>query len=279
MVFRWLRQRRRERILADPFPEGWREILARNLGCFADLDADEQAQLCQLVQVFVAEKHWEGLGGLTMTEEIQVTVAGQACLLILGLDHDLYRRVESILVYPSTVVAPPPPVGFGAVLTAPPPGPLPVLGQAFSRGPVILAWDAVRRGGADARDGHNVVFHEFAHKLDQLSGAADGVPPLADDETYARWVEVFERHWHELHAEAAKGRRTFLDAYAGESPAEFFAVATEQFFEQGVAMQRKHPELYAVLQGFYRQDPAQRQRRREQERRDQARSGSRSTKR
>src|SRR5690606_9178943 len=153
-------------------------------------------------------------GGLEMTDEIRVTVAGQACLLILGLDHDLYRRVESILVYPSTVVAPPPPVGFGVVHTAPPPGSMPVLGQAFSRGPLILAWDAVRRGGLDARDGHNVVFHEFAHKLDQLSGAADGVPPLADAETYARWVEVFERTWDELHADQARGRRTFLDAYA-----------------------------------------------------------------
>lgn len=262
MFFDWLRRRRRERILAEPFPEGWREILARNLGCFADLDDDEQAHLCQLVQVFVAEKHWEGLGGLEMTDEIKVTVAGQACVLILDLHHDLYRQVESILVYPSTVVAPPPPASFGAVLTAPPRAAMPILGQAFTRGPLILAWDAVRRGGADARDGHNVVFHEFAHKLDMLSGAADGVPPLADHETYARWVEVFQRHWDELHAQQERGRKTFLDAYAGESPAEFFAVATEQFFEQGATMKRKHPELYEVLKEFYRQDPASRQRRR-----------------
>lgn len=262
MIFGWLRQRRRERILEEPFPAAWREILARNLGCFGELDEAEQQHLGQLVQVFVAEKAWEGLGGLELTDEIRVTIAGQACVLILGLDHDLYRGVESILVYPSTVVAPAPPPSFGAVLTAPPRGPLPVLGQAFTRGPLILAWDAVRRGGANPRDGHNVVFHEFAHKLDMLGGSADGVPPLADDETYARWVEVFERHWDELHAQQARGRKTFLDAYAGESPAEFFAVATEQFFEQGVAMERKHPELYAVLQGFYRQDPAARQRRR-----------------
>lgn len=262
MLFDWLRRRRRKRILEEPFPAGWREVLARNLGCFGELDEAEQQHLGQLVQVFVAEKAWEGLGGLEMTDEVRVTIAGQACVLILGLDHDLYRGVESILVYPSTVVAPAPPSSFGAVLTAPPRGPMPVLGQAFSRGPLILAWDAVRRGGANPRDGHNVVFHEFAHKLDMLSGGADGVPPLADDETYARWVEVFERAWNELHAQQARGRKTFLDAYAGESPAEFFAVATEQFFEQGVAMERKHPELYEVLQGFYRQDPAARQRRR-----------------
>jgi Mlc titration factor MtfA (ptsG expression regulator) len=263
MFFDWLRRRRRERILAEPFPEGWREILEAKVACFRDLDEDEQAHLCQLVQVFVAEKHWEALGGLELTDEIRVTVAGQACLLILNLDHDLYRQVDSILVYPSTVVAPAPPTGFGAVLTAPPRGPMPLLGQAFSRGPLILAWDAVRRGGANAYDGHNVVFHEFAHKLDMLSGAADGVPPLADSETYERWVEVFQRGWDELHAQQDRGRKTFLDAYAGESPAEFFAVATEQFFEQGLAMERKHPELYEVLRGFYRQDAAKRQRRRE----------------
>ncbi|MCA9709811.1 MAG: zinc-dependent peptidase [Myxococcales bacterium] len=258
MVLHWLRRRRRERILAEPFPADWPALLHAHMGCYRDLLDDERDLLHRLVQVFVAEKHWEGLGGLAMTDEIRVTIAGLACLLILGLDHDLYRGVESILVYPSTVVAPPPPPRFGAVLTAPPAAPLPVLGQAFSRGPVILAWDAVRRGGENPRDGHNVVFHEFAHKLDMLSGAADGVPPLADDDTYARWIEVFERAWAQLHARQAKGQRTFLDAYAGKSPAEFFAVATEQFFEQGAAMERKHPDLYEVLQGFYRQDPARR---------------------
>jgi len=259
MIFDWLRRRRRDRILAEPMPESWPGLLAHNMGSYAELSDDEQGLLHQLVQVFVTEKHWEGLGGLSMSEEVQVTVAGQACLLILGLDHDLYRRVESILVYPSAVMAPPPPTHFGAVACAPPERAMPVLGQAFARGPVILAWDAVRRGGADPHDGHNVVFHEFAHKLDMLHGGPDGVPPLADAATYARWVEVFERSWTELHDQQARGRRTFLDAYAGKSPAEFFAVATEQFFEQGRTMERKHPDLYEVLRGFYRQDPARRE--------------------
>jgi len=251
MIFGWLRRRRRERILEEPFPAAWRGVLERNLGCFRELDDDEQVHLCQLVQVFIAEKHWEALGGLELDDEIRVTIAGQACVLILGLDHDLYRQVESILVYPSTVVAPPPPTGFGAVLTAPTRGPMPVLGQAFARGPLILAWDAVRRGGRNPHDGHNVVFHEFAHKLDMLSGAADGVPPLADDETYARWVEVFQRHWDQLHEQQARGKKTFLDAYAGESPAEFFAVATEAYFQSGRALKRNHRELYELLRDFY----------------------------
>jgi len=235
--------------------------MTRRVGCWGDLAGDERDHLCQLVQVFVAEKRWEGLGGLTMDDEIRVTIAAHACLLILYLHHDLYRQVESILVYPSTIVVPTRPSSILGVATEPVRGPMPILGQAFERGPLIFAWDAVRRGGANPHDGHNVVFHEFAHKLDMLSGGADGVPPLADAETYARWVEVFERNWDQLHALQTAGRKTFLDAYAGKSPAEFFAVATEQFFEQGLTMERKHPNLYEVLVGFYRQDPAARQRR------------------
>ena len=258
MFLDWLRRRRRERILAEPFPEAWDELLPRHMGCWRELSDEERGHLRQLVQVFVAEKHWEGLGGLEMSDEIKVTVAAQACLLILYLHHDLYRQVESILVYPSTMVAPQRPTSIFGVATSPPKGPMPILGQAFSRGPVILAWDAVRRGGENPRDGHNVVFHEFAHKLDMLSGNADGVPPLADRETYARWVEVFERAWAELHAAQDAGRRTFLDAYAGESPAEFFAVATEAFFDAPMTLRGEHRQLYEVLSDYFGQDPAQR---------------------
>lgn len=256
VFFDWLRRRRRDKILAEPFDESWVGHLERNVAAWATLTADEQAHLRQLVQVFVAEKHWEGLDGLTMDDEVKVTIAGQACLLVLELPHDLYRRVESILVYPHTVRTPPRGhSAFGLATDVADHG-VPIAGQAFKRGPVILVWDAVRRGGADPRDGHNVVFHEFAHKLDMLSGDADGVPPLQDNATYRHWIEVFQREWDQMHERQDQGRKTFLDAYAGTNPAEFFAVATEQFFEQGAAMQRKHPDLYDVLQGFYQQDPA-----------------------
>lgn len=260
VFFDWLRRRRRDKILAEPFDEGWIDHFERHVGAWATLEDDERAHLRQLVQVFVAEKHWEGVGGLDMSAEVQATIAAQACLLVLELPHDLYRRVESIVVYPSTVEAPASARSFFDASASVAEQGMPILGQAFKRGPVILAWDAVRRGGENPRDGHNVVFHEFAHKLDMLSGDADGVPPLSDRDTYRRWVDVFQRHWDNLHAAQDAGRRTFLDAYAGKSPAEFFAVATEHFFEQGHTMQRKHPELYDVLAGFYRQDPARRRR-------------------
>jgi Mlc titration factor MtfA (ptsG expression regulator) len=262
VLFSWLTDRRRKKILAAPFPDAWRRHIEKNVAHFAWLDEAEQTHLLQLVQVFAAEKHWEGVGGLELDDEIRATISAQACLLILGLDHDLYRQVESILVYPSTVLAQPQRPSFFAVTTSLPEQPMPVLGQAFRRGPVVLVWDSVRAGGVDPRDGRNVVYHEFAHKLDMLSGAADGVPPLADDETYERWVEIFTREYRALEAERERGRKkTFLDPYALTNAAEFFAVATEHFFEQAVKMQRDHAEMYDVLAAFYRQDTAARERR------------------
>lgn len=258
MLFRWLRERRRRAILEDPFPEDWRGYLRRNVAHYPALNDDEASRLEQLVQVFVAEKHWEGCGGLELDDEIRATIAAQACLLILGHDdHDLYRNIDTILVYPSAVVprrsrfANP---AAGEINR----GPMPVLGEAHLRGPVILAWDATVRGGMNPRDGHNLVYHEFAHKLDMLDGAADGTPPLTTDEEYERWAEVCREVYVDLKERADRGRKTFLDHYGSTNAAEFFAVATEHFFEQGRTMRRKLPELYEVLKGFYRQDPASR---------------------
>lgn len=261
MFFGWITERRRRRILEDPFPDEWTRIIESNMAGYAHLDDEEQTHLRQLVQVFVAEKNWEGAGGLEMDDEVRVTVAAQACLLILELEHALYRQVESIVVYPSTVVTRPRTPSIFSLATDLPEQAMPILGQAFTRGPVILVWDAVRRGGIDPRDGRNVVYHEFAHKLDMLGGAADGVPPIAERDVYARWVEVFTCEYEALKEASRRGRRTFLDPYALKSGAEFFAVATEHFFEQGPKMERDHPAMYEVLRDFYRQDPAARERR------------------
>ena len=119
-------------------------------------------------------------------------------------------------------------------------------------------WDAVERTGRHPESGHNVVYHEFAHKLDMLDGSADGTPPLHGRDDYRRWVEICAREYRALRAQAKRGQRSFLDAYGATSEAEFFAVATGQFFDAPVALRRHHPELYAVLEAFYRQDPATR---------------------
>jgi Mlc titration factor MtfA (ptsG expression regulator) len=257
-VLHWLRERRRRKLLASPFPAGWEAHLLRNVAHYAWLEERDRQHLRDLVRVFVAEKHWEGCGGLTLSDEMRVTIAAQACLLVLGLPHELYRNVESILVYPSTVVAPPRRLGSFEVPLSPVEGPLPILGQARLRGPVILVWDAVKRTGRHPESGHNVVYHEFAHKLDMLDGRADGTPPLHGRDEYRRWTRICAREFHMLRERAERGERSLLDAYGATSEAEFFAVATEQFFDQPVALRRHHPELYGVLQAFYRQDPAAR---------------------
>jgi Mlc titration factor MtfA (ptsG expression regulator) len=259
MVFAWLRSRRRKRILEQPFPSSWESIVAENVAHYAYLSAEEQARLRDLIQVFVDEKHWEGAGGQVVGDQVKVTIAAQACLLILGLDHDLYRRVESIIVYPSTVVTRSSRPSFFDRSTDVAAEPMPILGQAFQRGPVVLVWDGVLSGGIDPRDGRNVVYHEFAHKLDMLSGRADGVPPQQDRATYDTWVEVLTREYNALQERADAGKQTFLDRYALTNPAEFFSVATEHFFEQPRTMRREHREMYDVLAGFYRQDTAARE--------------------
>jgi len=256
-MFGWLADHRRKRAAA-PFPSEWTAILERNVAHWRMLSGDERAHLGRLVEAFVEEKSWEGCGGLVLTDEIEVTIAALACLLVLGLDHALYRNVQSILVYPSTVVAPGSRSGFAGGLAVERPA-VPILGQAMARGPVLLVWDAVRHDAIHPEKGHNVVYHEFAHKLDMLDGWADGVPPLAGRERHAHWVEVCTREFRELERRAESGESTLLDAYGSTSLSEFFAVATELFFDRPLSMRAHHAELYAVLQDFYRQDPAERE--------------------
>jgi len=254
----WLRNRRRRKLLEAPFPRAWEEILARNVAHAARLGPDEARRLREFIQVFVAEKSFEGCGGLEMSDEIRVTIAAQAGLLVLGLPHEHFANVRSILVYPSTVVTPDRPLGVFEIPSGPRASGIPILGEAQAQGPVILVWDAVQRGARHPEQGHDVVYHEFAHKLDMLDGAADGTPPLADREAMRRWVAVCEPAFLELRERASRGERTFLDHYGATSEAEFFAVATEFFFDRPQAMERHEPDLYGVLRDFYRQDPARR---------------------
>ena len=256
-MFHWLRDHRRAEAQKRPFPPEWEAYLRANVAHYSILDEAESAELRRMVQVFLEEKHWEGCGGLELTDEIRVTIAAQACLLLLALPHDeYYRNVESILVYPSTVVPPERKPGFferlGGVVEAP----VPILGQAFVQGPVILVWDAVLHGARHPEQGHNVVYHEFAHKLDLLDGTANGTPPLVDREQLAEWVAVCSREFLRLRSLSRKGHKTFIDDYGAQSEAEFFAVVTEEFFDRPLALQRHAPDLYNVLSSYYRQDPA-----------------------
>jgi hypothetical protein len=257
MIFGWLKRRRRRKLNAQPFPPAWSALLEKHTVHWHHLEDSERRNLERLVQVFVAEKEWEGCGGLEITDEVRVTVAALACLLLLELDeHDYFRNVRSVIVYPSTIAAP---SGGGPVFRSD--ERVPILGQAMLRGPIVLVWDAVLRGAQNPERGQNVVYHEFAHKLDMLDGFIDGTPQLTDRDHLARWIKVCTRVYEDLCERTAKGKGTFLDQYGATNVAEFFAVATEYFFNKPIQMQKRRPQLYELLEDFYHQDPAARERR------------------
>jgi Mlc titration factor MtfA (ptsG expression regulator) len=257
-MFHWLIDRRRKKLTEAPFPPLWEDIIRRNVAHYCTLDDAERAHLRALIQVFIAEKHWEGAGGLELTDEIRVTIAAEACLLLLGLPHNYYQNVESIIVYPSTVVPPQRKTGFFENTLMPVELEPPIIGQAFRQGPLIIIWDAALRDGRHPESGHNVIYHEFAHKLDMLNGAADGTPPLRDRAEYRDWVKTCSREYLRLKHDIEEGKKSFLNAYGAINEAEFFSVATEQFFNQPRLMIEHAPDLYRVLREYYRQDPVKR---------------------
>ncbi len=244
MVFRWFKNRRRKILLAKPAPPEWESWLKEDLPFFQRLSRDEQWQLLDMARIFMEEKYWEPREGLELTDRIKLSIAAQACLLILHIEHDYYKRVGSIFVYPYTLMDTDRHDGL-------PPG-VSIHGVASQDGPIALAWDAVRGGAMNPDDGHNVVFHEFAHALDFLDHSADGTPPLASREQLDNWIRVMTDHYDDLRED----RCSVLRQYGATNPAEFFAVATEAFFEKPRSMQRKLPELYELLMRYFRQNPA-----------------------
>lgn len=254
-VFDFFKNRRRDAQGAVPLTDAQQAILHRNVPYLAKLDADERRELEALVQVFIAEKTFEGCGGLTITDEIRFTIAAQACLLLLHRDTDIYPRVESIVVYPSAYLAPHR-AADGQVVQE---GLQARLGETSSQGAVVLAWDQAHMDALNTVDGHNVVMHEFAHQLDGEDGKFDGVPALASRTGYRMWAHVLGHEYQELVTQHEAGALPIIDGYAATNPAEFFAVVSEMFFERGRLLQQQHPALYAQLKEFYQQDPAARQ--------------------
>jgi Mlc titration factor MtfA (ptsG expression regulator)/Flp pilus assembly protein TadD len=248
MIFSWLKRRRRRQILARPFPPQWLAYLEANVVQYRLLTPDEQERLRQRVQVFVAEKKWVGCGGLVVDDEMKVTIAAQACLLVLGIDYEYhYDQIRSLLVYPDTYLHPP--GGRDGLYDEE----RAIYGEAWHRGPIVLSWKNTK--GIVGEVGGNLVFHEFAHHLDDLDGGMDGTPPLERGQV-RRWERVVDEEYHRLVRASRQGRATLLNQYGASNRAEFFAVATECFFERPIALEKRHPELYAILHDFYRQDPA-----------------------
>lgn len=252
-MFGLLKRRRRAQLRAARFPDAWKQIVERNVALYRRLPAGDRRELLGHVQVLLAEKHFEGCDGLELTDEIRVTIAAQAAVLLLHRDTDYYPELKSILVYPSAYVVPEErPVGGGLWAD----GEEVRLGQTAPRlGALVLAWDDALRGARTTDDGYNVVFHEFAHQLDFEDRFVDGTPRLARGQ-YASWARVLSAEYDALRRDTALARPTLIDEYGATNPAEFFAVLTELFFERPAELRAEHPALYQELASFYRQDPA-----------------------
>lgn len=253
MIFSWLKSRQRKKLLAEPFPASWSAYLTNNVRHYQHLEPSKQAVVRNVVQVFVAEKHWAGGGGLAVTDEMKVTVAAQASLLVLGFPEPYYYdKVPSIIIYPRQYVRPRlVQLNYFIVRED-----WELCGEAWHRGPIVLSWEDVLASGHNAWDGRNLVFHEFAHHLDALDGDYDGTPPLSERQR-EDWYRVTEAEYLRLVGSAQRKEGTLLDHYGATNRVEFFAVATECFFEQPGVMKRQHGDLYGILRNFYQQDPAQ----------------------
>ena len=255
MVFALLKQRRRRRRRAQPFPKDWRQIIERNVRFFQRLSVNDQVELLGHIQVFLAEKRFEGCGGLELTNEIVVTIAAQACLLLLHRKTDYFPGLLTILVYPSTYLVEEKRHVQGPVWEE---GTTHRQGETGHRmGSMVLAWDVAKAGALDSSDGKNVVLHEFAHQLDYENGAVDGAPAFASREQQLSWGEVMRTEFASLRSAEDIGIPTLLDTYGATNPAEFFAVATEAFFERPRALRSRHPKLYAELQRYFHQNPVE----------------------
>lgn len=244
--------RRRRAVL----PADWPEVAERWVAAWSWLTDDERRELIRLTDELVGRLRWEPARDLDLTAEMQAVIAAHAALLVLHLEPgaDCYAGVSSVIVHRSTIVQRGPRPGPAGTITD---SPSYLGGQAHHRGPVLVSWSAVRRQSLHPRWGEHVVLHEFAHRLDMLDGITDGTPPLADEAARARWVEVCTAELEALRA-GSGDPPPVLRAYAATNPAEFFAVATETFFTRPCELRDRHPELYAVLAGFYHQDPARR---------------------
>jgi Mlc titration factor MtfA (ptsG expression regulator) len=255
------KEQRRKKLQSSPFPAEWQRIIETRCPFYHRLPEPDRRELEGHIQVFMAEKEFEGCGGLRINDAIKVCIAAQACLLLLHRDTDYYPGLRTVLVYPSSYFAPTARhLGSGVLEQSQQAR----AGESWQEGAVVLAWDAVCNGTMAPENGYNVVLHEFAHQLDFEDGYADGAPLLGNGEArsmrrsrYAAWARVMGAEYKQLRAQVRSGATSVLSGYGATNPAEFFAVATESFFGKPREMQQKHPDLYEELKWYYQQDPAQ----------------------
>ena len=248
-----LKKRRRKKLYDQEFPENWILVIKKNVPYYSLLSSQQQQNLHGLIHIFLDEKEFEGCSGLTITDEIRTTIAAQACILLLGRETDFYPTFRTVLVYPQAYVAETKKHQDNGTVSE---SVEHRLGESWSHGAIVLSWDDVLRGASDIHDGQNLVFHEFAHQLDNESGSVEGAPVLDKSSMYITWGRVLSKEYRVLIENIIHDRKSVLDDYGATSPAEFFAVATECFFEMPKKLKKKHPDLYEQLKLFYKQDTA-----------------------
>ncbi len=234
------------------FKQEWIEYLQTNLPLYGRLPADLQDRLHQRIGEFVRSTFFEGCNGLELTDEIILTIAAQASLLVINQEGAPYPLLKTVLVYPSAFTATNESMGPSGTIVQ---REVKCVGESWENGTVILAWDSVKNGARNIFDGHNVTFHEFAHQIDSLDGDTDGVPVFHSEAAYQTWASVLGEHAEAFVDRVQRGKKTILDPYGATNPAEYFAVATETFFEKPKQMKKKLPGLYAELQNYYKLDP------------------------
>jgi hypothetical protein len=233
-----VRRLRRARWAERPFPPAWSEIVERRLGFANDLVGDERARFLQHLVVFAREKRFEGVGGLVVTYEMRVVVAGCAARLSRNLSLDVWNDLGSVVIAPGDLKRD----HSGRTL-----------GLAHAFGTIVLSWSAVKHGLADDDDGHDVTVHELAHIFDLRDGGFDGTPSIDTPAEVRTFARAFSKAWLNM---KRRPDASVLRAYAATNEAEFFAVATEAFFEKPQALQKRMPDVYAALKKVYRCDPA-----------------------
>ncbi|MDO8651183.1 MAG: zinc-dependent peptidase [Undibacterium sp.] len=242
---------RLQQAIARPFPKHFSKILRKNIPHYLKMPADLQLQLKRLIRQFLHEKKFIGCDGFIITDEVKVTIAGKASLLLLNRPSLVYPDLKMILVYPSAFIVPRIEMGSGGVVTH---SNQTLSGESWSDGRVILAWDHIQQNKSNLPDGHDVVLHEFAHQLDSESGRTNGAPQMSTAH-YRHWSEVLSAEFALLQQAADHQVKSALDYYGATSPAEFFAVATETFFQKTEQMARYHPALFEQFRAYYQVDP------------------------
>ncbi len=250
LLVKW-RRNRLKNLYISPI---WEAIITEKIPIYDCLSPDERKRLRGHLQVFLREKQFIGCLGLQITEEIKITIAAVACLLLLNERGSYFSQLRSILVYPSTYLVREKSYRGNYVVEE---NSSARLGESWTNDQLVLSWEQIQQDAHNWQDGHNVILHEFAHQLDQEDRKAEGVPILPKYIDYAIWAKVMTQEYQQLCLDVERGSKTVIDSYGATNPAEFFAVATETFFEKPHQLLKKHPALYQLLQQYYQLNPLQ----------------------